>query len=341
MANEFLKPSSIKPAIVGAIADPDEYNQNIAGQSKDSVTFIDQDGLFVDGDLGDETLGATGSLITDPKFREGGNIRFYDNNGIATNSIPTSNLNNIVQATTSLRGTAEIATQSEANAGTNATKIITPSTLANFPFPPSVKLNQILTFTSSGTYSKHANLSFVIIELVGGGGSGGAGSGINGNTGGTSSFGGLVSATGGGGGNATNNSFLNGAGGVGVGGDLNISGETGKCFNTKNQFGATISIGIQQGGDTFLGRGDFRSQESTDGTKTGFIGGGGLSDTVSSDAEGCGGGGGYARKIIQASSLSSSVSVTVGAGGAVPPLASSGTTAGKGGIVIIYEYINQ
>ncbi len=91
--------------------------------------------------------------MTDQKFGEGGNIRFYDSNGIATTAVATSNLNNIVQATTSLRGTAEIATQGEANAGTDATKMITPSTLANFPFPPSVKLNQILNFTSSGTYS--------------------------------------------------------------------------------------------------------------------------------------------------------------------------------------------
>ena len=30
MANEFLKSNSIKPAILGQIANPDEYNQNIA-----------------------------------------------------------------------------------------------------------------------------------------------------------------------------------------------------------------------------------------------------------------------------------------------------------------------
>ena len=330
MANEFLKPSSIKPAIVGAIADPDEYNQNIAGQSKDSVTFIDQDGLFVDGDLGDETLGATGSLITDPKFREGGNIRFYDNNGIATNSIPTSNLNNIVQATTSLRGTAEIATQSEANAGTDATKIITPSTLANFPFPDGIKLNQILTFTSSGTYSKHANLSFVIIELVGGGGGGAARNGGTGGTGGTSSFGSFVSATGGSSGNSDGSSFFNGAGGVGVGGDLNISGSTGRTVP-----GTT---GPNQGGDSFLGRGLFRISEFA-AIDNPIFGGGGVSYWFGSDYEGGAGGGGYARKVIQASSLGSSVSVTVGAAGAGDTSGSPVGRSGAAGLVIIYEFI--
>lgn len=339
MANEFLKPSSIKPAIVGAIADPDEYNQNIAGQSKDSVTFIDQDGLFVDGDLGDETLGATGSLITDSKFREGGNIRFYDNNGIATNSIPTSNLNNIVQATTSLRGTAEIATQSEANAGTDTTKIITPSTLANFPFPEGIKLNQILAFNSSGTYSKHANLSFVIIELVGGGG-GGVGSADNQTAGGTSSFGGVVSATGGGVGN-TSSILFSGAGGVGLNGDLNMSGYPGRKI--RYDISGTTSVEME-GGVSFLGAGKYKQIQGSTSifTSLGGFGGGGWAGTSSGAPFAVGGGAGYARKVIQASSLSSSVSVTVGAGGLGGGTTGGGQTpgaSGNGGLVIIYEFI--
>lgn len=98
MAGEFTKPSSISPAVIGAVADPDEYNQNIAGQSKDSVTFIDIDGAFADGNIGDETLGTNGSLCDNIKMREGGFVKIYNSSAVFQKNV------NLDQATTSLLG---------------------------------------------------------------------------------------------------------------------------------------------------------------------------------------------------------------------------------------------
>jgi len=126
---------------------------------------------------------------------------------------------------------------------------------------PSGVLIGYQVFTASGTYTKATNNpSFVIAEVVGGGGDGGAGTtgGVDNNAGsggggggfsrkkilaaalgsgetvtvggrnGTSSFGAHCSATGGADG-VTNG--LGGAGGVGSGGDLNISGNAGSPPN--------------------------------------------------------------------------------------------------------------
>ena len=77
MAGEFIKPTSVKPAVLGTIANPDDYNQNIAGQSKDNILPIDINGDFTDGDLGDETIVANGALIKDIKVREGNSLKTY------------------------------------------------------------------------------------------------------------------------------------------------------------------------------------------------------------------------------------------------------------------------
>ena len=98
MAGEFTKSTAIVPAVVGTVANPDEYNQNIAGQSKDAIVAIDADGNFIDGDIGDETLGANGTLITNMKLREGGNLKFYNGSGVFQNNV------NLGQATNSLLG---------------------------------------------------------------------------------------------------------------------------------------------------------------------------------------------------------------------------------------------
>lgn len=87
MANEFTKSTKIKPAIVGTIADPDEYNQNIAGQSKDAIIGIDADGNFSDSDIGDENLGTNGSLINNIKLREGGLLKIYNASGVFQNNV--------------------------------------------------------------------------------------------------------------------------------------------------------------------------------------------------------------------------------------------------------------
>jgi len=87
MAGEFTKPSSILPAIVGQIANPDEYNQNIGGQSQDALVCIDTNGAFADGDIGDETLGTNGTLINNIKLREGGFLKFYNASGVFQNNV--------------------------------------------------------------------------------------------------------------------------------------------------------------------------------------------------------------------------------------------------------------
>jgi microcystin-dependent protein len=82
MTGEFVKPVKIYPAIVGQIADPDIYNQNIAAQSKGTIIPIDVDGNYSDGDLGDESKGLVGALITTIKMRSSGIIKLYDAFGV-------------------------------------------------------------------------------------------------------------------------------------------------------------------------------------------------------------------------------------------------------------------
>ncbi len=125
MAGEFTKPTSVTPAIVGNIANPDEYNQNIAAQSKSAIVGIDEDGNFSDVNIGDETLGTNGTLIVDIKLREDGVLKFYNSSGVHQNDV------NLGQATESLIGQAEIATQAEVDAITDDTRFITPLKLGN------------------------------------------------------------------------------------------------------------------------------------------------------------------------------------------------------------------
>lgn len=88
MTNEFLnKPTKIQPAIVGTIANPDDYNNNIAGQSKGSIVPIDENGNYKDGDLGNEAIIANGALINNLKMRQGGLIKIYDSAGNFLNNV--------------------------------------------------------------------------------------------------------------------------------------------------------------------------------------------------------------------------------------------------------------
>ncbi len=92
MVGEFTKPSKIQPAIAGNIAEPDQYNQNIAGQSKDTILGVNVDGNFADADLGDEAVVANGALIKDIKVREGKELKVYDANGALQNNTTLSDL---------------------------------------------------------------------------------------------------------------------------------------------------------------------------------------------------------------------------------------------------------
>lgn len=125
MAGEFTKPSSVIAAVTGTIANPDEYNQNIAAQSKDSVLFIDVDGNLVDGDVGDNTLGSNGSMVNDIYMRDTGVIKLYNSSNVYQNDV------NLGQATESALGQAEIATEAEVETGTDDLKFITPLKLRN------------------------------------------------------------------------------------------------------------------------------------------------------------------------------------------------------------------
>jgi len=125
MANEFIKSTKIKPAIIGTIADPDQYNQNIGGQSTGAIVCIDDDGEFVDGDIGDEGLNSTGALVNNLKIRQGGNIKIYDSFGVFVKNITYE------QATEILEGTAKIATSALAKALSNDTDFITALKLSD------------------------------------------------------------------------------------------------------------------------------------------------------------------------------------------------------------------
>jgi hypothetical protein len=127
MAGEFTKSTAIVPAVVGTVANPDEYNQNIAGQSKDAIVAIDADGNFIDGDIGDETLGANGTLVTNLKLREGGNLKFYNASGVFQNNV------NLGQATNSLLGQTLLPDQITISNGTDVDHDI-DFTAGNFNF---------------------------------------------------------------------------------------------------------------------------------------------------------------------------------------------------------------
>ena len=164
------------------------------------------------------------------------------------------------------------------NAPDTSNKFVTEDDLAD----PAFKAPQVVTFTSSGTWTKDAGLKYVTVELVGGGGKGGAGNtsgesggggggggysrrtilasalgstetvtigaGSTGSGGGTTSFGSLCSATGGSDGESSATGSDGGAGGVGSTGDINSYGQGGGAGNA-----ATGTGGL--GGNSFFGGG--------------------------------------------------------------------------------------
>ncbi len=331
MANEFLnKPPSIRPAITGAIADPDEYNQNIAGQSKDSVTFIDQDGLFVDGNLGDEALGANGSLTNLIKLRQGGLLKFYNPSGVFVNDV------NLGQATESLIGQAAIATQADVQGKTNDTDFITPLKLAQAM--ENVSVGNITAFTANITYGKPNNCRFLMVEVIGGGGGGydGSISVTAGGNGGTSSFGSHCSATGG---QGAQTGLAPASGGIGLGGNIHLQGG-----HAKGHTGAFHGENWSMGGDIPpFGYGGFATAAGPSASgnynriPTGFGAGGGGRLLKQAVASAAGAAGGYCKKFLLASQVNNTESIVIGGGGSSPNGGLS--SAGSAGLVIVTEYI--
>ena len=182
-----------------------------------------------------------------------------------------------------------------------------------------VRLSAVRYYSSSSTWVKPTNLSYITVEVWGGGGGGGSSSWYGSTGGGTSSFGNFLSATGGGtplyGGG--NNSFANG--GVGSGGDINLPGQKSSSKGGNSPRGGN-------GGES-----GWTQQESIPAMAPGG-GGSGSYDKIDSG----GGGGGYSKKMIPANSLSSSHIVTVGGGGSKGSY--NNCQDGAAGAVVIYEY---
>lgn len=173
--------------------------------------------------------------------------------------------------------------------------------------PEAGRLLRVSDFTSSGTWTKQADVGAVFVQVVGGGGASYHASATNGST---SSFGGHCLAQGGF--KPLSSTTGGGIGGGASAGDTNLLGGDAENLTTTST--------------TFYGASPGYS----------FIGDFGRGGIGSTSATGPGGGaGGYCAKLIDDSDLGSTETVTIGAGGTNP---GTNTTAGRAGIVIIYEY---
>ena len=209
---------------------------------------------------------------------------------------------------------AEIATEAEGAAGTSNTVLMTPLRVQEF-----FDLNPITgtfiesqTFNATGTWTKPANCTQVLVYLVaGGGGAGGvastgSGGALSGSIGGTSSFGLFCSATGGGlgaGGSATSSfprAVKGGSGGLGAGGDVDLQGGNGEGTYLL----ATSQHTLGQGGYSMFGggaRGDTILSGGKDGLNATSKGSGGAAaGNTSSQSARTGGDGADGCAIIYA-----------------------------------------
>lgn len=184
-----------------------------------------------------------------------------------------------------------------------------------------------LVFATSGTFTVPAGITKVYVEAWGGGGGGGGSSSgelYNGTSGGTTSFGSLLSATGGGGG-GKGISGTGGAGGAGgQGNSLGLNGGaggTGTCGYYDGEAGiSSLSVGGASGTSYLMGAGE------------GAGGAGGGNDYGC--AGGGGGGGGFARAFL-AVTPGQQIAVSIGAGGL--KAGGAGTqTSGKAGKLIVF-----
>jgi hypothetical protein len=200
-------------------------------------------------------------------------------------------------------------------------------------------------YTGPATWTKPSGLRAVKVTVIGGGG-GCASTGPHplpssssqvGNPGGTSSFGGFLSATGGVGSPAGGS-----AGGSGSGGDLNVNGKRGLDLTVSED---NISTYRFLGGSAAFGFSGsaFATAPSPAPTpaQTFRINGpnyGGGAVAIGPQGRSAAGAGGGSIEYIPAPSIPGPVSVTVGAGGtAGGPAAPNGAT-GAAGVIIVEEF---
>lgn len=190
--------------------------------------------------------------------------------------------------------------------------------------------------SGSGTYTTPANVTWIDIQMVGGGG-GGAGSGTagaSGGAGGNTTFDTLTAAGGGAGTNSTGAS----SGGTATGGDVNIPGGPGQgaanaAFRAGGQGGGSCLGGAGVGGGA---QGALVGAAAASNTGSG---GGGASSGADPTSGGGGAAGGCLDKIIGAPAIS--YSYAVGPAGAAG-LAGTGANGGAGAVgrITITEYYN-
>jgi hypothetical protein len=223
------------------------------------------------------------------------------NNIVYGGSITNGNIVSLTTPLSAVNGGTGLATLTANNVvlgnGVAAVQFVAPGTSGNVlasngttwasttPFGTNVQV-----FTSSGTFTVPAGITRAKVTVVGGGGSGAAGAGGGGGGGGTaieivtgltpagtvavtvggvagtSSFGAYCSATGG----ATVTSITGGAGGVGSGGDINLTGGGGSGGGL-----AVVGFSVYgTGGSSSLGGGGYGNINAAGGNGGNYGGGG-------------------------------------------------------------------
>lgn len=233
---------------------------------------------------------STGTLISS------GNI------GIGTSSVPNERLG-IFGGNVGI-GTSIPGQKLDVNGIVRATSFI--GSISNTFVPTNIQV-----FTTSGTWTKPANVSIVYVKVIGAGGAGGNGSGTNFGGGGggggysegaigvtgnvtvtigaTNSFAGTVtiqSTSGSNGGNAGGSAGTAGVGGVGSNGTVNLTGQSGFSGNFSGY-----------GGNSIFGSGGQSSVGTSDASSGSAYGGGGGGGGIGGGS-GANGGAGDAGAVI-------------------------------------------
>lgn len=172
MANEFLPGTTLKAGVTGQVIKSSDYNANLGTIATNSVIGVTPDGAPTDFAVGSTTKVANGAYVNAINMRQGSLVNFYNASNVFQNSV------NIGQASETLAGSAEIATQAEVNAGTDDLRFVTPLKLANNI------LISVDRFTAAGTFTwnRPANCRSIIVVVTSAQGGGGGGGGATGTT---------------------------------------------------------------------------------------------------------------------------------------------------------------